>query len=448
MQVLAASEPEALPSLPLYQPGSKADYKWSRGLGAGTDKKKAKMENMINKAYEQVITFRRNLFDRLPTGDATKKFIDAQAVLFRQAHDGSEKQLIALKAIAIMEPLLLQKPKRRTKIKMIKKALEARLKLWNEGQIDVLLENAIKIQLGLPPRRPHVHDPLKLSNTFAKLIFHGKVTQALRLLKLSEDGEVQLFTQDVKDRLHSLFPLPLPSPQQDRSCFMNGPMPSPPTEEEFLALDAETIVEAARKTKGGPGVSGADSSFWKHKLLNFGKSSHNLADAMASFARQLATRHLDPVGLEAFLANRIVALSKSDDRTRPIGIGEVFRRIICKAILSVIKPQIRTDIGLHNLCGGQPGGIEALVHRMRDQFETLGAEAILLVDAENAFQTLNRRATLHNARYLCPNFAVALSNIYRSPSRQFGVRGLNDFFEISSQEGTTQGSHLPCSCML
>ena len=76
---------------------------------------------------------------------------------------------------------------------------------------------------------------------------------------------------------------------------------------------------------------------------------------------------------------------------------------------------------------------------MRDQFEMLGAEAILLVDAENAFQTLNRRATLHNARYLCPNFAVALSNIYRSPSRQFGVRGLNDFFEISSQEGTTQG---------
>ena len=74
---------------------------------------------------------------------------------------------------------------------------------------------------------------------------------------------------------------------------------------------------------------------------------------------------------------------------RPIGIGEVLQRIIGKAILSVIKPEILSSAGNIQLCAGQAGGCEAAVHAMSDIFEEEETNALLLVDADNAFNLLN-----------------------------------------------------------
>ena len=67
-------------------------------------------------------------------------------------------------------------------------------------------------------------------------------------------------------------------------------------------------------------------------------------------------------------------------------------------------------------------------------------EAILLVDAKNAFNSLNREAALHNVRFLCPSLATVLHNCYKAPSRLI-VAGRG---ELSSEEGITQGD--PCLC--
>ena len=69
---------------------------------------------------------------------------------------------------------------------------------------------------------------------------------------------------------------------------------------------------------------------------------------------------------------------------------------------------------------------------------TDSAEAVILVDAENAFNKLNRKVALHNIQFTCPNFAVILINTYRNPARLFIVGG----GEILSMEGTTQGDTL------
>ena len=37
-------------------------------------------------------------------------------------------------------------------------------------------------------------------------------------------------------------------------------------------------------------------------------------------------------------------------------------------------------------------------------------EAVLLIDANNAFNSLNREAALHNIQILCPSFATILIN--------------------------------------
>ena len=90
------------------------------------------------------------------------------------------------------------------------------------------------------------------------------------------------------------------------------------------------------------------------------------------------------------------------------------------------------------MCGGQISGIEAAIHAARSAFELEKNEAILLVDATNAFNALNRQVALHNIRRLCPPIATILINSYRSPSNL-----LVDGDVILSQEGTTQGDPLP-----
>ena len=64
----------------------------------------------------------------------------------------------------------------------------------------------------------------------------------------------------------------------------------------------------------------------------------------ASVVRKLCTTLVDPKGLEAFVAGRLIALNKRLG-VRPIGVGEVCRRIVGKAVLSVISFDIQEAAG-------------------------------------------------------------------------------------------------------
>ena len=63
--------------------------------------------------------------------------------------------------------------------------------------------------------------------------------------------------------------------------------------------------------------------------------------------------------------------------------------------------------------------------------------SILLVDASNAFNSLNRKTALHNIRSLCPTLSTILINTYRSDPVCFV-----DGDTLHSREGTTQGDPL------
>ncbi len=87
---------------------------------------------------------------------------------------------------------------------------------------------------------------------------------------------------------------------------------------------------------------------------------------------------------------------------------------------------------------GLKGGAEAAIHSMKAIFDNEATDAIILVDAANAFNRLNRDVALHNMQFICPPFATILINTYRTPARLFIVNG----GEIESAEGTTQGDTL------
>ena len=149
--------------------------------------------------------------------------------------------------------------------------------------------------------------------------------------------------------------------------------------------------------------------------------------------RVLATQYVDPQSLEANVASRLIPLDKNPG-VRPIGIGEVIRRILGKASLYIIGNDIQEAAGCLQLSAGQKSGVEAAIHAMQQAFDQDETEAVLMADATNAFNQLNRNVCLRNMRYVCPSLATIVINTYRHPAKLF-VGGTT----IMSAEGTTQG---------
>ena len=87
---------------------------------------------------------------------------------------------------------------------------------------------------------------------------------------------------------------------------------------------------------------------------------------------------------------------------------------------------------------GLKSGAEAAIHAMHDIFDSDDTKAVLLTNASNAFNSLNRASALYNVAALCPTLAPYASNTYRASVRLFVTGGK----ELKSTEGTTQGGPL------
>ena len=57
--------------------------------------------------------------------------------------------------------------------------------------------------------------------------------------------------------------------------------------------------------------------------------------------------------------------------------------------------------GATQVCAGHISGSEAATQAMHNIFESDETDVALLIDASNAFNSLNRAAALHNVRVLC-----------------------------------------------
>ena len=63
-------------------------------------------------------------------------------------------------------------------------------------------------------------------------------------------------------------------------------------------------------------------------------------------------------------------------------------------MIKVVKQDILESSGLLQVCSGHKSGSEAAVHAMNSLFQHEETDAVLLVDASNAFNSLNRAAAL------------------------------------------------------
>jgi len=207
----------------------------------------------------------------------------------------------------------------------------------------------------------------------------------------------------------------------------------------FDVIDDSLILKAAQFTKGGSGPSGMDADGWRKPLTSrvYSQFSIDLRSALANVIKKLCREEVNDNSLEAFFACRLVPLDKKPG-LRPIGVGEVLGRICGKVVMCVVKKDVVSSCCKVKMCSGQTAGSEAAIHAMRELFKNEESEAVLLVDAANAFNNINRYALLHNIKILCPMFGQYVNNCYHIPARLFVVGS----YELKSTEGTTQGDPL------
>ena len=93
--------------------------------------------------------------------------------------------------------------------------------------------------------------------------------------------------------------------------------------------------------------------------------------------------------------------------------------IIAKAGILITRSDLQVAAGSRQLCAGQVASIEAAAHGMRALFSCKDTDAVVLVDATNAFYSLNRQMALRNIQHLCPPLAIFVINTYKIPTELF-----------------------------
>ena len=331
----------------------------------------------------------------------------------------------------------LQKPHPTAKMKESINHLQRRMALWGKGgPIDKLLMEGcvIQHQIFKKKRLEKENSAENRPRLFAKMMMAGKVKDAIRFLTQSNSNDIIPISEESLQELKKKHP---PREPPIKSALM---MPNEPIQEPhsiiFDQLNGELIRKVALRTEGSAGPSGLDASAWRRLCTSFAHNSSDLCEALACTAKRICCSFVDPVFISSFVACHLIALDKHPG-IRPIGIGEISRRIVGKAILLITRDDAQEATGALQLCAGQEAGCEAAIHAIHQLFELSDTDAAILIDATNAFNSLNRENALRNIQYLCPSISIALINTYRE-----NVSLFIDGHTLSSTEGTTQGDPL------
>ena len=305
--------------------------------------------------------------------------------------------------------------------------------MWKEGKIEEIFREGRDIQKRMMNTKYRSKEDT--ARIFAKLMFQGKVNAAINFLSEDQVQGILPIDEEVIMELKAKHP---PPSLVNEDVLLQGPIDKV-SPRYFDGIDETMIKNAARLTRGAAGPSNLDGEQFKMMLVSnkFKKEGKEMREQLATMAKKLATEIIDPKCIESFVACKLIPLNKNPG-IRPIGIGEVLRRIIGKLVSNHCKNEIKEAAGPLQTCAGFGAGTEPANHAMINIFEDDNTDAILLIDASNAFNSMNRAIALHNIKVICPMISTFLINSYRKPSRLFITGG----FEILSQEGTTQGDPL------
>ena len=199
--------------------------------------------NLIDKAYDEIVHWRRNLFE-IPRGNAGSSMVREVSRLLEAYSNASAMESVALKAAMVFPALMLQRPHPKNKAKLHVVRLEDRLRLWIEGEIDILLHEGRTIQQRLQGVDRSNQSDGRMARSFEKLVSVGNVKAALRLVTeqdrsggLSLDS-TQADGRTVRDHLLDKHP---PDKPVNSAAVSNRPPADEPHHVLFDEIDGPLI---------------------------------------------------------------------------------------------------------------------------------------------------------------------------------------------------------------
>ena len=223
--------------------------------------------------------------------------------------------------------------------------LTRRQQLWDQGNIQELLREGatIQAQLKASNRDP---DDSTLAKRFATMVFNNNLKGAMALVAEKGKGGVMSINEDTKKQMRDKHPKSEP---MSLDVLLTGEIPESIHPVFYSELNGELVKKCALRTKGSAGVSQQEDVLWNKMVTGYKDSSSSLCNAVALLTRRLTTECVDPTGLEALLANRDIAINKCPG-LRPVGVGEMVRRISGKAVMTVTGEKVQKAVGALQLC--------------------------------------------------------------------------------------------------
>ena len=179
--------------------------------------------------------------------------------------------------------------------------------------------------------------PLKRNKTLRYIIhyiyYSDLKNNLLHSNSTHDGGGVLPLSDDVMAQLREEHP----SAQEVRlGSLLFGPVQDVP-DSIYQQKNGEMVWNAAVQTKCSGSPSRVDANGFRRILASksYKKSVTDVCAAIAAMTRRLCTEFINPLGIEAILANRITSLDKGEGTVRPIGVGEVIRRIMGKCVMHV-----------------------------------------------------------------------------------------------------------------
>jgi hypothetical protein len=412
----------------------------------------------------------------VPKGTVGRRFLTILTNEFRQVRErkwNSERPLVFVAVVLQTTPEV-------RRARDIRQRLSRRMDLWEQGCHAALVDDT-EAEVGSRGTSTRAPDDETLARAFNARVLSGRLHSAVRNLTnrggggvLAADGVCTKTGRPVLEVLQGKHPElrdPVSVGEQDGAF---EPYDATPTAIP-VDITAEVVETVATKLSGAAGLGGTDAVDLRNWLLRFGRESEAFRTEMARWASWLANSSPPWAAYRAMMACRLVALDKQPG-VRPVGIGEIYRRLWAKCLLKVIGTQATIACGNYNLCAGLAAGIEGAVHAVKEVWDNPvgsppmeaeieeedpplftqpppenaeesnppsdGLNATLLVDAFNGFNELSRKAMLWTVKHRWANGARFAFNCYRHSVVLILRRPGKPCLIILSKEGVTQGDPL------
>ena len=108
----------------------------------------------------------------------------------------------------------------------------------------------------------------------------------------------------------------------------------------------------------------------------------------------------------------------------PYYAGEILRQIAGKVVIEATRNDVIVSVKILQVYVRHDADGEALVHSMRSMHNEEKTKTVLIVEGENAFNAVKRKAFLCNINIICPSIATFVHNCNSKSSRLLFIGGV------------------------